>query len=237
MNMSCSFLLSVLSRPHSIPDSSWEQFYYDDHLDNLIQHKIATKGCMYTLVPNPMGRDPPDTHTHLVLFETEHEKPFESAGFKDVNNTSRLFPPGASTPDVSDLECRHYELLEVFDPKGLGKPGNPAPFVLQTEISIDDIEAFCQFYREDHIPMTAKHPGYRRAIMYRYINTSVVYGVTPDLDPGSVMVVHEFESFDGLGGPITKAALETKYAVRMRGAIKTMKARTLKLVCADSSQR
>ena len=82
---------------------------------------------MYTIVPNPMGRDPPDTHTHLVLFETEHQRPFESEGFKHVHNKSTLFPPGASTPDVSDLECRHYELLEVIDPKGIGKPGASLP--------------------------------------------------------------------------------------------------------------
>ncbi|RYO87193.1 hypothetical protein DL766_005460 [Monosporascus sp. MC13-8B] len=235
--MAPPFLLYVLSRPHSIPASSWEQFYYDDHLDDLIKNKVATNGSMYTLVTNPMGRDPPDTHTHLVLFETEHEKPFESAGFQDVNNTSPLFPPGTSTPDVSDLECRHYELLEVFDPKGIGKPAKPAPFILQTEIGVDDVDALRQYYREDHIPMTAKHTGYRRAIMYRYFNTSVVYGVTPDPHPGSVIVVHEFENFDGLGGPITKAAIETEYAVKMRAVIKSIKARALRLVCADSSQR
>lgn len=85
--------------------------------------------------------------------------------------------------------------------------------------------------------MTAKHTGYRRATMYRYLNTSIVYGVTPDPHPGSIIVVHEFENFDGLGGPTTKAALETEYAVRMRAAIKSMKARTLQLVCTDSSQR
>ncbi|KAH8889986.1 hypothetical protein GQ53DRAFT_868350 [Thozetella sp. PMI_491] len=235
--MASPFLFYVLSKPRSIPASSWEQFYFDDHLDDLVKNGVATKGSMYTVVPNPTGADSPDTHTHLVLFETEHANPFASAGFKHVVNTSSLFPPGASTRDVSDLECRHYELLQVFDPKNISNSAKPAPFVLQTEIGVADLDAYLQFYREDHIPMMSKHVGYRRSIMYRYLNTSVVYGVTPDPNPGSVIIVHEFENFDGLGGPITKAALETQYAVKTRSAIKSFRARTVKLVCTDSSQR
>lgn len=115
--MAPAYLLYVLSRPYNIPASSWEQFYRDDHLDDLIKNNVATKGSMYRAVPNPMGRAPPDYHTHLVLFETQHDKPFQFPGFKRVNNTSPLFPAGASTPDVSQLECRHYSLLEVFNPK------------------------------------------------------------------------------------------------------------------------
>lgn len=176
--MAHPFLLYVLSRPHRIPASSWEQFYHDDHLDDLIKNKVAAKGSMYKVTANPMGRSPPDDHTHLVLFETEYDNPFQSPGFTSVNNTSPLFPPGASTPDVSDLECRHYKLLEVFDPKGSGRSGKypcrthvpcrrysfvylhitvdkAAPFVLQTEISVDDVYAFlkCVF----HFPTTAAY--------------------------------------------------------------------------------
>lgn len=87
---------------------------------------------MYRVADNPMGRDPPDTHTHLVLFETEHDKPFQSPGFKSVNNTSPLFPQGASTSDVSDLECRHYSLLEVFNPKGNDQTGTYPSACLKT---------------------------------------------------------------------------------------------------------
>lgn len=73
--------------------------------------------------------------------------------------------------------------------------------------------------------------------MYSYRETSVVYGVTPDPTPGTVIVVHEWENLNELGGPTTKAALETDYAIQMRGAIKSIKARALELVCVDSSQR
>jgi hypothetical protein len=85
--------------------------------------------------------------------------------------------------------------------------------------------------------MMAKHQAYRRATMYTYLETSVVYGVKPDPSPGTVIVVHEWENLDELGGPITKAALETGYATKMRGAIRSIKARALELVCVDSSQR
>ncbi|KAK4504205.1 hypothetical protein PRZ48_005121 [Zasmidium cellare] len=226
--MPAPYLLFVLSRPHAIPASAWEAFYHTAHLDDLIHHKVATKGAMYAQIANPMNRPPPDTHTHLVLFETEHEKPFESIGFKDVDNTSPQFPPGKSTPDVADLECRHYELLEVFDSKGKGTEGRAAEFVLQTEIRIEDVDALRRFYREEHIPLMAEHPGYQRAIMYRYLETSVVYGVDVDDRPGNrVVVIHEFASFEGLGGPLTRAALETEYALEVRRQIQSLTARAL----------
>lgn len=129
--MAPAYLLYVLSRPYSIPASSWEQFYRDDHLDDLVKNHVATKGSMYRAIPNPMGRDPPDCHTHLVLFETQHDQPFQSPGFKHVDNTSPLFPPGTSTSDVSDLECRHYSLLEQFNPKGNGQIGTSPRAILK----------------------------------------------------------------------------------------------------------
>lgn len=94
---------------------------------------------------NPMGKAPPDTHTHLVLFETEHDTPFESAGLKKINNTSSLFPEGASTPDSSDLECCHYKLLEVFTPENAAVTKEQAPLVLQTEIEVNDVNKFRKY--------------------------------------------------------------------------------------------
>lgn len=85
--------------------------------------------------------------------------------------------------------------------------------------------------------MMVRHQAYRRATMYSYLETSVVYGVEPDPSPGTVIVVHEWENLDELGGPTTQAALETEYAIKMRAAIRSIRARALELVCVDSSQR
>lgn len=85
--------------------------------------------------------------------------------------------------------------------------------------------------------MMARHQAYRRATVYSYLETSVVYGVKPDPHPGTIIVIHEWDSLDELGGVATKAALETDYAVRMRGEIRSIKARALELACVDSSQR
>lgn len=85
--------------------------------------------------------------------------------------------------------------------------------------------------------MMAKHQAYRRATIYSYLETSVVYGVKPDPSPGTLIVVHEWENLNELGGPTTKAALETEYAIKIHGVIRSTKARALELVCVDSAHR
>lgn len=74
----------------------------------------------------------------------------------------------------------------------------------------------------------ARHSGYRRTAIYRYLN-----GVLQDPSPASILIIHEFDHFDGLGGPITKEAVGTEYAKKVFPTLKSMKARTLQMIFAE----
>lgn len=81
-----------------------------------------------------------------------------------------------------------------------------------------------RFYREDHAPMMARHPGYLRTTLYQL--KSVQEGQDNVLS--SLMIVHEFRHFEGPGSQITKDSIETEFAKRVFG-----KLRSMKLVCAQ----
>jgi hypothetical protein len=80
--------------------------------------------------------------------------------------------------------------------------------------------------------MMSKHPGYRRTSLYQL--RSVVKPAKSGAEPASILIFHEFDNFEGLGGPITKASTETPLAKKVFGGVQSMISRALKLESTGS---
>ncbi|KAL2832651.1 hypothetical protein BJY01DRAFT_253855 [Aspergillus pseudoustus] len=154
-----------------------------------------------------MGRLPPDASTSLVVLESENLRCLQS---DDLGAVAQL--------SESPVDSRSYELIEAFDPLGLGA----------AEADPADIGQYIEFYREDHAPMMAKHPGYLRTTLYRLIGVQEGQVNVP----APLMIIHEFRHFEGLGSQITKDSIQTEFAKRVFPKVRSMKARTMKLLYA-----
>lgn len=76
--------------------------------------------------------------------------------------------------------------------------------------------------------MMAKHPGYLRTTLYRLKGRQEGQVNAP----APLMIIHEFRHLEGLGSQITKDSIETEFAKRVFPKVRSMKARTMKLVYA-----
>lgn len=74
--------------------------------------------------------------------------------------------------------------------------------------------------------MTARHPGWRRQIR---LKPGIMEAGAPK-DPAPFLVIHEFDHFDALGGPISVEATTTERAKKVFGSAKVMDIRTYKLI-------
>lgn len=82
--------------------------------------------------------------------------------------------------------------------------------------------------------MMAKHPGYRRTILYEL--RSVLKPAQPAKDVAPVLILHEFETFEEVGGPVTQASIVTPLAQKVFGSVKSMISRGLQLDSMSGSR-
>ncbi|KAF9885381.1 hypothetical protein FE257_012999 [Aspergillus nanangensis] len=218
--MPTRYLQVVFSDPAQDVYPQWEKYTKEYLLATL---PAGNQGALYDIVPNPMGRPPPDDSTSLVLLESEEHLYLHSRDMREVTHLSS-----------SSVDSRSYELIESFDPLELGVLGadrlidTPGPFILQAEAEPADIGEYIEFYRDDHAPMMAKHAGYLRTTLYRL--KDVQEGQVNV--PAPLMIIHEFRHLEGLGSQITKDSVETEFAKRVFPRVRSMKARMMKLVFA-----
>ena len=79
-------------------------------------------------------------------------------------------------------KVRYYKLLQKYDPKGVGEspfdytrtadiitnfPIETAPIVVAIYMNPEDPEDFEKWYREEHLKMLSKLPGYHRSLRYK----------------------------------------------------------------------
>jgi hypothetical protein len=70
----------------------------------------------------------------------------------------------------------------------------PAPYILSAELEPADEKDFDTFYREEHFPLLAKVPGYRRGLRYQLgPEAPVTMG-----KPAKFLALHELEKVHGM---------------------------------------
>lgn len=74
-----------------------------------------------------------------------------------------------------------------------------------------DIDDFEKWYREEHLNMLSKLPGYRRSLRYKLgPKTKLTKG---DFQP-DYLAIHEIDDLSGFGGKEAEAAITTPWTVK-----------------------
>jgi antibiotic biosynthesis monooxygenase (ABM) superfamily enzyme len=92
-----------------------------------------------------------------------------------------------------------------------------------------DEEDWDKWYREEHLDMLSKVPGYRRSQRYR-IGAPVP--VLTRGEPIKYLTVHEFDHLDGMGGPESQALSTTEWTKKNVAGAKAMIVRGFERVFA-----
>ncbi|KAG9242478.1 hypothetical protein BJ878DRAFT_515209 [Calycina marina] len=193
--MPSKYLCRVTSRPMTCDDKIWEQWYADEHIPDLVDHKSSTRAAFYREI-----FDVPDLYAHnqgedknkfMAIYQTEYEDMLTSDGVKAIRHTSDILPDKANLKN-GEFDNRNYELIHEFDPNGLGD--TPAPYILYAELELAEEKELDAFYREERFPMLAKVPGYRRGLRYKLgPATPMTVG-----SPPKFVAFHEFEKVHGI---------------------------------------
>jgi len=214
--MPSKYLLFVNSRPlpdAGVDDDAWIKWYTNEHLPDLVNSKTTTRACFYR-----------ETHEHafasrvekgernfLAIYQTDFEEPLKTKEYLEgVRHSSDLFPKRKENRENGEFDARNYKLIQDYDPDRRGESAPPS--ILTVEMQPVDEEDYDRWYREEHLDMLHKLPGYRRGARY-------VLGPHTGLmqvgDPPKYLAIHEMDSLAGFGGnPAAKAAGTTPWTVK-----------------------
>ncbi|KIX06604.1 uncharacterized protein Z518_04580 [Rhinocladiella mackenziei CBS 650.93] len=146
---------------------------------------------------------------YLVLYQTDFEEPLKSSEYLDgVRHTSEMWPHQKENSENGDFDARNYKLIQNYDPDGRGDAA--PPFILTVEMDPVDETDFDRWYREEHLDMLHKLPGYRRSLRY------VIGPETPLTvgQPPKYLAVHEIENLRAFDGKEAEAANTTPWTVK-----------------------
>ncbi|KAH0830963.1 hypothetical protein FOPE_02159 [Fonsecaea pedrosoi] len=122
--MAAPYRLFSLSLPHGVSEETWQKFYQSHHLAD-----VATgigyngHGTLYHVTTSATGRAPSDEKKYLSMYDTIDSHPLKSERYKDVKKTSHVLGENYLPKDLAHLSVRNYKLVEIFDPKNIGKEG------------------------------------------------------------------------------------------------------------------
>lgn len=90
----------------------WEKYVKEGFLASLSVDAPGSRAAAYNIIPNPMGRLPPDDSTSLILLESENLRCLQRDDLRALTQLS-----------ASPVDSRSYKRIESFDPLGLGPVG------------------------------------------------------------------------------------------------------------------
>jgi hypothetical protein len=93
-----------------------------------------------------------------------------------------------------------------------------------------DEEDWHKWYREEHLDMLSKVPGYRRSQRYK-VGTPVP--VLTRGEPTKYLVIHEFDYLKGMGGSEAQALNNTEWTKKHIADAKVMIIRAFKRIFAE----
>ncbi|KAK3723300.1 hypothetical protein LTR37_002023 [Vermiconidia calcicola] len=222
------FLLHVNSAPTAVSDRLWKEWYVNEHLPDLFEAKSCNRATFYEEIGHPLGPNPDHPRKYLALYQTEFEKLLDSEEYQGIRKNSELFAKEGSKSDKNqdngDFDARYYKLWQEYDPKGTGE--QPSPMILMVYMNPEDVEDFEKWYREEHLEMLSKLPGYRRSLRYR---------IGPDTpltksETQPYLAIHEIDDVSAFGGKEAEAANTTPWTVKHIEQSKPFIARAFKKI-------
>ncbi|KAL2821144.1 Alpha/Beta hydrolase protein [Aspergillus granulosus] len=205
-------LLYVTMQPRqSLPAAQFHDWYNSEHGPLRLRLPFVTNGFRYRAVDGVepewvaiydiTDMDELIRETYLALRGDGIKTPREKAAMAQIDVGRKLydllqdqkaadFQPLEDTPDAA--AAGHVLISNTST-----LPADPA--------KEDDLK---RWYSEEHIPMLARVPGWRRSRLF----------VTASIDPKApreFVALHEFTPQNGLGGPEHKAAMDTPWRTRV----------------------
>lgn len=135
------YLLQVHTQPTGVSAPTWEQWYTEEHIRDVIYFQVAKTGAVYRAnsdVPRSQGIDgtaeslslnrmkspsavPPDGNDfkrYLAIYQTKHRHCLQQPAFKDhVRLTSELWGGEKTVPDIATTSPQDLELVDVVGSK------------------------------------------------------------------------------------------------------------------------
>lgn len=201
------YLLHVNSKPTKVSDDLWTKWYTEEHLPDLVSSKTSTRATFYRELPPILGGEP-NPRNFLALYQTDFEESLKTENYTNLRTTSELFPKEGGTKHIGengDFDARNYELIQVYDPSGIGNGmrtsrqillerlahqdlDKPAPQVLTVEMYPQDPDDFDKWYRQEHLDKMFKVPGFLRALRYKIGPRTPL---TKSEDPPTYLAIYE----------------------------------------------
>jgi hypothetical protein len=184
-------LLFVLSEPGLVPDDEFHEWYDTEHGPARLGLPGVRSGQRYRAAD---GASP----TWLAWYELDLDV-LDTPGYRALRDR-RSERERAVLARLAVLDRRVYELVE--DHGGGGEPA-PPPVVLCRSMSVPagreaELHAW---YREEHIPLLHRIPGWRRTRRYRLV----------DADAPRFLAMHEISGTEALESPDYRAATHTPW--------------------------
>ncbi|TKA80860.1 hypothetical protein B0A55_02337 [Friedmanniomyces simplex] len=198
------YLHQVHSHPIRVPLSTWEQWYTEEHLRDIVYHGIAKTAALYkassnvvrsaagdnedaslglTRVASATMPDGNDFKQFLALYQADREHPCDSEDYEgNVRETSELWDAASSIWDVGSFRAVDLELDENHLHGG-GQDDEPAPRLLHCKITAGSNGNANSLRQLGALTSVASGlQGYRRSLVYHPVTSQAVDAHIPRLE-------------------------------------------------------
>lgn len=129
-----SYLLHVNSRPVTVSDDLWKEWYTVEHVPDLVNSATSTRAAFYEEIGHPLGRHPDHPRKWLALYQTDYEECLKTKNYEDgVRHSSELYAKEGAKSDLNrengEFDARNYSLWQEHDPKGTGESASTSPYL------------------------------------------------------------------------------------------------------------
>ncbi|KAG4033265.1 hypothetical protein MFRU_005g02780 [Monilinia fructicola] len=221
-------LLYVTMQPQeSLPDSQWHDWYNNEHGPLRLRLPFITNGFRYRATDisasNPASPSHPEwmalydvtdmagmnTETYLRLRGPEVKTEREKETMAQIKVDRKLYDY------ISGREIDGYKKVEEV---GYDEGNYVVAFTAEVNEEFD--EEYNKWMEEEHLPMLAKVPGWRRS--RRFVTSSILGGK----EGKEYLNIHEYAPQNGVSGEAFQAAISTEWSKKLLAtALKSKKVR------------
>ena len=212
-----SGILFVTMQPHQeLPTEQFHDWYNNEHGPTRLRLPFFTNGFRYICTNPPQG-GPDDVPEWMAIYDIKDmdmlaQEPYlrlrdppvksqrESGTMAKINVVRKLYD------FVESRESKEFKKLETVGCEGEGNV--MMAVALNLYPGADKKAELDKWYRQEHIEMMSKVPGWRRT--RRYVTSSV-----DSRSAVEYLALHEFSPQNGIGGPEFEATVQTPWAVNV----------------------
>jgi hypothetical protein len=134
------YLIRALTQPTKVDEQLWEKWYAEEHLPEAVNAGVGDRGGLFRAyddfvlkakTPSNPGEttvngakfahfnEPPNDKTFCAMYHTKFEDYTQTEEAKMISTTSDYFD-GQSFFPLAEFDVRVYELIQDYNPDGLG---------------------------------------------------------------------------------------------------------------------